>query len=319
MMRGLRPDFLGIGVTKAGTTWLWTQLIKHPDVWMTPAKELHYFDRSVSYPTVNILATTHLRDRLAGSENWDRSQIVLGLGRILYSVLRVKPRNALWWSRWTFGNYDDSWYVSLFDDAEASQVCGEITPGYAILKIEDILRIRNINPGVRLILMIRDPIERAWSGLRHNVARGKAINWASERDVLARLGKEDVALRGDYERIVDNYLAVFDSSQLLVCFYDAISSDPGGLLAAITDFLDISPLRLGERELMKRVNVSPERPIPDSVKRILVAQYTPFIGRAARRFGSYAAQWELRYSSQSENEFWRASKHCSPAVRPISG
>ena len=42
---GARPDFLCVGVHKGGTTWLYQQLESHPDFWMPPLKELHYFDQ----------------------------------------------------------------------------------------------------------------------------------------------------------------------------------------------------------------------------------------------------------------------------------
>ena len=38
------PHFLGIGAQKAATSWFWTNLRAHPEVWMPPFKELHYFD-----------------------------------------------------------------------------------------------------------------------------------------------------------------------------------------------------------------------------------------------------------------------------------
>ena len=40
-----RPDFLCVGAQKAGTSWLYQQLEPHPDFWMPPVKELHYFDQ----------------------------------------------------------------------------------------------------------------------------------------------------------------------------------------------------------------------------------------------------------------------------------
>ena len=39
------PDFFCIGAQKGGTRWLYDQLQLHPDFWMPPVKELHYFDR----------------------------------------------------------------------------------------------------------------------------------------------------------------------------------------------------------------------------------------------------------------------------------
>ena len=46
------PDFLGIGAQKAGTTWLALNLGVHPQVWLPPIKELHYFDRPPEVETV---------------------------------------------------------------------------------------------------------------------------------------------------------------------------------------------------------------------------------------------------------------------------
>ena len=39
------PDFLVIGAQRAGTTWLHRVLSEHPALWLTPVKELHYFDK----------------------------------------------------------------------------------------------------------------------------------------------------------------------------------------------------------------------------------------------------------------------------------
>src|SRR3954454_14322487 len=47
------PDFLCVGAQKAGTGWLYEQLRFHPDFWMPPVKELHYFDRSWRSPRVS--------------------------------------------------------------------------------------------------------------------------------------------------------------------------------------------------------------------------------------------------------------------------
>ena len=36
--------FIGIGEPRADTTWLYNVVFKHPEVWLPPLKELHYFD-----------------------------------------------------------------------------------------------------------------------------------------------------------------------------------------------------------------------------------------------------------------------------------
>lgn len=62
---GAKPlNFLVIGAEKAGSTLLYDRLRRHPDVFMPPVKELHYFNRRNS----------HLRptDVAFGHENWAR-------------------------------------------------------------------------------------------------------------------------------------------------------------------------------------------------------------------------------------------------------
>ncbi len=44
------PNFLGIGFPKAGTTWLYENLRKHPDVYMSHPKELDYFTQGYVRP-----------------------------------------------------------------------------------------------------------------------------------------------------------------------------------------------------------------------------------------------------------------------------
>src|SRR5947207_15861690 len=74
------PDFLGIGAARAGTTWLHSNLRRHPQIWLPPVKELHYFDlqrRGAKnyYP----IASTDVR--------WlgrDWQMTVRGLGRMCY-------------------------------------------------------------------------------------------------------------------------------------------------------------------------------------------------------------------------------------------
>src|SRR5687768_12439013 len=61
------PDVIGIGMQKAGTGWLYDQLQLHPECWMPPVKELHYFDRPFPGEAILELAdlARHEPERLA--------------------------------------------------------------------------------------------------------------------------------------------------------------------------------------------------------------------------------------------------------------
>ena len=309
-METKRPTFLGIGAHKGGTGWLYRQLLKHPDVWLPPKKELHFFDRSPRYPSPNSLATSSPFSRLIGSKPWERPKYLSDTVIIARNLAKGRIRNAAWWSKWAFGYYDEAWYSDLFSQAPSGSACGEITPAYSMLDRPDIDRIAVVNPGMKFIFMIRQPVERCWSAIRYNVSRGWLnLDLNAEAEIIHYLKKPHVKLRADYERTLENYLSCFDRKQILVCFYDAIESDPVGLMSSITAFLDVAPFASQNIDSQTRVNASPMSEMPEQVRDYLWATYSPMIRRLADRFGSYAVQWDASHPSECGN---RAEKPAFP-------
>ena len=100
------PNFLYVGPDKAGSSWLHEVLLKHPDAYLTPAKDLYFFDRY-----------------------YDR-----GL----------------------------AWYSSQFRDARDEKVVGEVCQDY-LFHPEAAARIHECLGPVRVMVSLRDPVERAWS------------------------------------------------------------------------------------------------------------------------------------------------------------
>ncbi len=282
------PTFLGIGAHKAGTTWLFEQLRSHPDIWLPAVKELHFFDRSLRYPSPNTLATSSPLGRILGSEPWERPRMIEGLKSVAEDVKHKRFGEARWRSKWLFGHYNEDWYRGLFSPGMTHSSCGEITPSYSILEDEDVARIKMTNPDVKLIFMIRNPIERAWSAIR---AKTK-LNLVSDDEIIAVLKRPAMVVRGNYERTLEVYLRHFDSRQVLVCFYDAIRQDKVGLMAAVTDFLGVRRFSNCAIDNQKRVGASPPRKMPSKTREYLSATYAPMIEKIARAYGSYARQWE---------------------------
>jgi len=317
-MQKKQPQMLGIGAHKAGTSWLTKQLINHPEIWITPIKELHFFDRSLNYPSPNRLATSSPLSRIFGSQPWERKQTVKNTKTIAKHLKAGRFRDALWWSKWTFGYYSESWYKGLFSQAESYQVSGEITPAYSILEVDDIARIKAVNPDIKLIYMIRNPIDRAWSAVRFNINQSKLnIDVSYEDKIISALQSRRMVLRGDYERTLDNYLRYFDSSQILVCFYDAIQANPIGLMSEITNFLNILPFEDNTVNNQTFINASPSHEMPSRVKDYLTETYAPMIQRLAKRFGSYAKNWEKSLiSDKIAQQKFDLNSYYFPALTP---
>jgi hypothetical protein len=224
------PKFLGIGAQKAGTTWLHMMLSAHDEIWLPHVKELHYFDRK--FPLVD-----HRRGNVR-TRGYDRVAKHLKVRIRKLSIARIKDRFSFrrwpdlkWEMRYLFGDLTDEWYASLFDGA-GTRVPGEITPAYSCLSEQAIKDVYRLIPEARLVLLLRDPIERAWSHAKMDLAPASKQLGQTELDrcFVAHFSGAASRLRGDYVGMIDRWLSVFPADQLLVCFYDEIVDAPKVLL-----------------------------------------------------------------------------------------
>lgn len=278
---------------------------------MPPEKELHYFDRDPRYPSPNRLATSSPWARAVGGRPWERPQTVAGVRQLARAGRhRDRERIAWLWHR-HLRRYDDDWYRSVFALAGRPAVTGEITPAYAILDEPDVARIAAVAPDARLLYCLRDPVERAWSAIRHGISRGRTD--AATRpaaDIIARLDRPGDRRHGDYERTLEVYLRHFGREQLLVCFFDAIAEDPGGLLGDVTRHLGLPPLAVDADALTAPVNRAAAAPMPAVVRRHLTERYAPMVRRLAGRFDGYPRRWLRRLEGTD------APAHDDGAVTP---
>ena len=175
------PDFVGIGVQKAGTTWWFRLLVEHPSVYHRDDvhKERHYFAR---YATRG------------------------------------------------FGPEDIEGYHAWFPRIEGT-ITGEWTPDYAYQAWVPAL-VAEAAPDARLLLMVRDPVERFLSGLAHD-----ALLPASHAGSVVAEAIE----RGFYAASLRRWLAGFDAGQILVLQYERCVADPGGELARTYAFMGVDP------------------------------------------------------------------------------
>lgn len=281
----MKPEFICIGAQKAGTTWLYANLKLQPGFSMGPVKEFHYFDRSESYPSMNTLAETSAAKRL-------RSPAYCGLcaKRIFRSLRRADFRRAYWWARYSFCDYSDSWYRSLFEMERG--ITGDITPSYSLLDGEDIRRMHATAPDAKIIFLIRNPVDRAWSMFRFMAKSEVNVdldNFQAFEDFANSPGQD---LRSNYIRTIDLYSKYYDPKGILIGFYDAISQDPEGLLGEILKHIRAEGPMV-THGLRKIANKSVSVEIPARFRKYLEEKYRNDIDELATRFGSYAKDWQL--------------------------
>ncbi|MCB2048013.1 MAG: sulfotransferase [Novosphingobium sp.] len=250
------PRFLlGIGCQKAGTSWLYDHLRTHPEVFLPSPKELHVFDAALR---PDMFSEFYERARYEhAARSWHRKlRDRLGLTKAGGRVLGPGERVAMISDPEVYARYFAEW-------SRQYPVVGEITPSYAALSADDFGYIRELlEPrfDLRVVLLLRDPVQRAWSAARHfrKINRGH-LNVAvrgNDNDLFARLYDTPyIRERADYRRILSDLKTALPSTQVHVEFYERLFTQDA--ISKLCDFLGIETR---QAEFGKMVNVSP-RPI----------------------------------------------------------
>ena len=175
------PHFILVGAPKCGTTSVHAMLSEHPDVYI-PEYEIFFFDVDdvITHPDFFV--------RRKGMSFHD------------YEC--------------DFEAYL-AWYRSLFSGAEPGQLIGEDSTTY--LYSPDVpRRIADLLPDVRLVALLRDPVERAYSQYWHNVRAGRhAVSF--ERTL--RTNPAALLPQGFYAEQLQRYQGFLDAGQMLVVFF----------------------------------------------------------------------------------------------------
>lgn len=201
------PNFLIIGAARSGTTSLYHYLNQHPQIYMSPVKEPSFFAFEGT--------------KLAFREPWRRRAF----------------RN-------TITNIEA--YRALFQGVSDEVAIGEASPLYLVHPSAP-ERIRHYIPDVKLIAILRDPVERAYSAclmerlyggepladLGQEIRRREA--WIGENWQVK--GYVDV---GFYYTHLKRYFDIFDPSQIKVYIYEEdFRANPVSVLQEAFQFLGV--------------------------------------------------------------------------------
>lgn len=192
------PTFLGIGVPRAGTTWLHNLLRTHPDVFVSDEKEIHYFDNE-----------------------YERGR---------------------------------EWYETFFplDSIEGVKHAGEFTPHY-LFDERVPSRIQDDGAVEKLLLILRDPVDRAVSHYRWRILQDGYTGSFSKF-------LEDYPEATEWSRYAEplqRFRDVFPRSDLLVLIHEEMFEDEIETAESVASFLGIEPDGFDEAAAREQVNSAP--------------------------------------------------------------
>ncbi len=252
------PNFLIVGPQRTGTTWLHANLRYHPQIMLAEPKELHFFSA--------LKTPQNPRFRSAELEWYLRF--------FREPLWRVLLRNAI--------------SIRRYREIYRPKIRGEATASYAALDRDVIEDITRLNPDIKALLMIRDPIERAWSHAKKDLVRNKGRKFAdvSASEFEGFLADPYQLRCARYAEQIDNWSACLRPGHLLIGLFDDVDTRPEALLLEVMSFLGVkSDRRYVSEEAQKPVNPSGGSRIPERYRRLLEQLLEDDIAQLRERFG----------------------------------
>lgn len=239
------PDFLILGVQKAGTTTLYNNLVRHHHVHQADIKEVHYFDTNWER-----------------GENWYRAHFALK------NEKNKALKNGVPW---------------LTGEGSPYYIFHPLAPG----------RVKKVCPNARMIIILRNPVDRAYSHYHHEKRKGREPLTFEEA-----LADEDSRLLGEADRIMsggvstsfahqhysyktrgyyvdqlEKWFAQFPREQFLIIENSELSRNLQSTFDQVCTFLGIDPVEIEQPRIK---NVGSYEPMNPETRSQLVEHFAPY-------------------------------------------
>ena len=219
------PNFFIVGAPKCGTTSLYHYLDQHPEIFMSPLKEPHFFATEI--------CTENVAEELRPQVDKDAEE----LRQYLRGDMKEKRMGGKI-SDWTD-------YLRLFHNAREEKARGEASVCY-LWSQTAAANIHARLPQAKILMMLRDPSEVAFSLYLQSL--GKGLIKGSFRhtiDTCLRMKDKQFSLwypfleLASYAEQVQRFLNFFPRRNILICFYERYRQQQYDVLQEIFRFLEV--------------------------------------------------------------------------------
>ncbi|NET58561.1 MAG: sulfotransferase [Symploca sp. SIO2E6] len=251
------PNFMIVGPQRTGTTWLYWSLRQHPQVFFARPKELFYFN-FLDMPEFPMYRSSEL--------SW------------YLKYFDEHPVRYLWKNLTTLKNHGEFY---------RPKIRGEATATYAAMKIELVKEVVTLNPDIKIILMIRNPIHRAWSHAKKDLLKeaGKQFSDVSDQEFEKFFNDPYQLSCSRYTEMIDKWSSCLKAGNLFIGFYDDIQKQPEKLLMNIFNFLELRNDAKYYRLAQTVVNQTESINIPDKYQKMLEDIFEDEMDRLKQNFG----------------------------------
>ena len=221
------PNFFLVGAPKAGTTALYRYLDQHPAIYMSPIKEPNFFADELRLDNFTPQFRKQADSRLPAQQEYLRGSVS---GKLSGGPI----------PEWTD-------YLKLFQNVHREIAIGEASVCYLWSKSAP-KNIASRFPDAKILMVLRNPIERAFTQYAHMLTFASAR--ITFREYMGAATQSTSTLIGElypflnfglYYEQVKRYQSIFDAAQIQIHFYEDFHQDPQTTLRAIFQFLSVDP------------------------------------------------------------------------------
>ncbi len=259
--------YLGAGAMKAGTTWLYAQLIDHPDLYFSPEKEIHFIDYYFNKTSVLSQEGRLKRTKEAFVRNADRA----------YPGYN---HNLKWYSLYLEKNVDFLWYKNLFSLNSTNKLNCDFSNLTCQINEKNWNTISSLVENLKVTYVLRDPLNRLWSHLKfHHQYAGLKMDFEkwSVLEFKDYIEKPFIKVNSEYGRWHNIMQKSLSKNSYKVFYFEDFINDSVETLITLEKFLEIRHHDFKLEKINNKVNASVSKPMPlnfrEASKHILAAEY----------------------------------------------
>ncbi|MEL6913273.1 MAG: sulfotransferase family protein [Pseudomonadota bacterium] len=290
-----RPTVLiGIGATKAGTSWLYRTLADRADCALPAVKELHYWDtfsppvrqRQLAVFQAQLARFEVMREEAeTAGRRWQARNMDRRIADMagLIAMLDAPRKGHL------------AYLAYIRDRGTRTRLVADICPAYGLLSKAKLKDMVALGRETRLLYLVRDPLARLWSAVRMQAERqlfeGQSVPQKSNATLwrILHKGKEThITARGDYAATLARLAEAVPRDRYRVMVMEELMGDAG--YDALCDWLDLprAPAPV-ERKVHAGVEVEMREDLRDRALKELAPQYDAVAAHLGRVPAAWAA------------------------------
>jgi len=202
-----------------------------------------------------------------------------------------------WVFNYTLGKRSYDWYAGLFPVSPKIGI--DISPSYYTLSEEKIQAHQAFNPSSKVIVTIRNPIDRLWSSARMILCRnrGRSIDQVSNKEYRKFFDRE-YKRWNPYLQTIAIWKRYFDN--VYIAYYDELVENPKVYFSNICTFLDINT-ELEPKDINRRVLEGIHRELPLQLRIYLYKLFGEEMKDMANKGIVYAHKWLEEHDKIVEN------------------